>query len=92
MADEATALLESLVVTHEMALQLAIGAFENSIGSTAQLQTSDDPVVYTNRFHLQKDVLGGAGLGSPGAMLLVHTGSAACRLIPAGCFVRRRLR
>lgn len=85
IADEATSeLLESLVVTHEMALQLALSAFRYSIESTAQLQTrivlnrttmpfftSDDPVVYTNRFHLQKDVLGGAGIGSPGAMLLM---------------------
>ncbi|UUP17090.1 DUF4238 domain-containing protein [Nitratireductor thuwali] len=85
IADEATPeLLESLVMTHEMALQLALNAFKDSIGSTAHLQTriilnrtsmpfftSDDPVVYTNRFHLQKDVLGGAGLGSPGAMLLM---------------------
>ncbi|MBK1870161.1 DUF4238 domain-containing protein [Taklimakanibacter albus] len=85
VADEATPeLLESLVVTHEMALQLALSAFRNSIESTAHLQTrivlnrtvmpfftSDDPVVYTNRFHLQKNVLGGAGIGSPGAMLLM---------------------
>lgn len=85
VGNEATPeLLESLVITHEMALQLAIIAFEDSIGSTAHLQTriilnrtaapfftSDDPVVYTNRFHLQKDVLGGAGLGSPGAVLLM---------------------
>lgn len=59
-------------------------AFRNSIGSTIHLETriilnrtvapfftSDDPVVYTNRFHLQKKVAGGAGLGSPGAMLLL---------------------
>lgn len=85
VADEATPeLLESLVITHEMALQLALSAFRNSIESTAHLQTrivlnrtampfftSDDPVVYTNRFHLQKDVLGGVGIGSPGAMLLM---------------------
>ena len=85
VADEATPeLLESLVVTHEMALQLALSAFRDSIESTARLQTrivlnrtatpfftSDDPVVYTNRFHLQKDVLGGAGIRSPGAMLLM---------------------
>jgi hypothetical protein len=85
VADEATPeLLESLVVTHEMALQLALSAFKNSIENTAHLQTrivlnrtampfftSDDPVVYTNRFHLQKDVPGGAGIGSPGAMLLM---------------------
>ncbi|MHC1551168.1 DUF4238 domain-containing protein (plasmid) [Phyllobacterium sp. K27] len=85
VADEATSeLLESLVLTHEMALQLALHAFRNSIGSTTHLETriilnrtalpfftSDDPVVYTNRFHLQKDVLGGAGLGSPGAMLFM---------------------
>jgi len=85
VANEATPeLLESLVMTHEMALQLALNAFRHSIGSTDHLQTriilnrtappfftSDDPVVYTNRFHLQKEVLGGAGLGSPGAMLLM---------------------
>lgn len=85
VADEATPeLLESLVITHEMALQLALSAFTTSIESTAHLQTrivinrtampfftSDDPVVYTNRFHLQKDVLGGAGNGSRGAMLLM---------------------
>lgn len=85
LADEATPeLLESLVVPHEMALQLALDAFRNSIESTAHLQTriilnrtampfftSDDPVIYTNRFHLQKDELGGAGIGSPGSMLLM---------------------
>lgn len=85
VADEATPeLLEGLVVTHEMALQLALNAFRDSIGITAHLQTrivlnrtpipfftSDDPVVYTNRFHLQKSVLGGAGIGSPGAMILM---------------------
>lgn len=85
VADEATTeLLESLVVTHEMALQLALSAFRNSIEITTHLQTrivlnrtpmpfftSDDPVVYTNRFHLQKGVLGGASIGSPGAMLLM---------------------
>lgn len=85
LADEATPeLLESLAVTHEMALELALDAFSHSLGGTAHLQTriilnrttvpfftSDDPVVYTNRFHLQKDVLGGAGLSSPGAMLLM---------------------
>lgn len=85
LADEATPeLLDSLVVTHEMALQLALAALRDSIEGTAHLRTaivlnrtaipfftSDDPVVYTNRFHLQKDVLGGAGLGSPGAMLVM---------------------
>ncbi|KQY14634.1 DUF4238 domain-containing protein [Rhizobium sp. Root482] len=85
VADEATPeLLESLVITHKMALHLALSAFRNSVGGTAHLRTriilnrtavpfftSDDPVVYTNRFHLQKDVLGGAGLGSPGAMLFM---------------------
>lgn len=85
VADEATPeLLESMVVTHEMALQLALSAFRYSVENTTHLQTSivlnrtampfftsDDPVVYTNRFHLQKDVLGGAGIGSPGAMLLM---------------------
>lgn len=85
VADEATPeLLESLVMTHEMALHLALYAFRNSVGSTAHLRTriilnrtavpfftSDDPVVYTNRFHLQKDVLAGAGLRNPGAMLLM---------------------
>ena len=85
LADEATPeLLERLVMTHETAIQLALSAFRNSIESTAHLQTrivlnrttmpfftSDDPVIYTNRFHLQKDVLGGAGIGSPGAMLLM---------------------
>ncbi len=85
VAEEATLeLLESLVMTHEMALQLALDAFRSSVGGTAHLQTriilnrttvsfftSDDPVVHTNRFHLQKGVLGGAGLGSPGTMLLM---------------------
>ncbi|MCE7028287.1 DUF4238 domain-containing protein [Jiella avicenniae] len=85
VADEATPeLLESLVMTHEMALHLALNAFKDSVRDTAHLRTrvilnctavpfftSDDPVIYTNRFHLQKDVLGGAGLGSPGAMILM---------------------
>jgi hypothetical protein len=59
-------------MTHEMALQFALDAFRHSVEGTAHLRTriilnrtaipffmSDDPVVYTNRFHLQKDVLGG---------------------------------
>lgn len=85
VADQATPeLLESLVVTHEMALRLALSCFKASIESTRHLQTrilhnrtnlpfftSDDPVIYTNRFHLQKDLLGGAGLSSPGAMVLM---------------------
>ncbi|MBB3811609.1 hypothetical protein FHS81_003724 [Pseudochelatococcus contaminans] len=85
LADEATPeLLERLVMTHEIAIKLALSAFRNSISGTAHLQTriilnrtatpfftSDDPVIYTNRFHLQKDVLGGAGIGSPGAMLVM---------------------
>ncbi len=85
LADEATPeLLESLIMTHEMAIRLALDAFRSSVESTAHLRTriilnrttvpfftSDDPVVYTNRFHLQKDVLGGAGLRSPGTMLLM---------------------
>jgi hypothetical protein len=85
VANEATPeLLESMVMTHEMALQLALDGFKNSVRETAHLKTriilnrtampfftSDDPVVYTNRFHLQKEVLGGAGVGSPGAMLLM---------------------
>ena len=71
-ADAVPELLEALVITHEMALELALGAFRNSIDSTAHLETrlvlnctavpfitSDDPVIYTNRFHIQKDVLGG---------------------------------
>lgn len=85
VADDATPeLLERLSMSHEIALRLAFNAFSNSVKGTAHLETrlilnrtrvsfftSDDPVVYTNRFHLQKDVLGGAGLGSPGAMLLM---------------------
>ncbi|RKQ70271.1 DUF4238 domain-containing protein [Oceanibaculum indicum] len=85
LAEDATPeLLESLVVTHEMALHLAFHAFNTSIGNTTHLETriilnrttmpfftSDDPVIHTNRFHLQKDVLGGAGLSSPGVMLLM---------------------
>lgn len=85
IAEEATPeLLESMVVTHENAIVLALGAFRQSLDATGHLETrlimnrttvpfftSDDPAVYTNRFHLQKDVLGGAGLSSAGGMLLM---------------------
>ncbi len=85
VAEEATPeLLESIVVTHENAIMLAVGAFRQSLDTTRHLETrlimnrtivpfftSDDPVVYTNRFHLQKDVLGGVGLSSPGGLLLM---------------------
>lgn len=77
-------LLEGLKVSHEMALDLAFGAFEESVDATAHMErrillngtdrplfTSDDPVVYTNRFHVQKGGLGRAGLSSPGGMLLM---------------------
>lgn len=85
VAAEATPeLLNSMIVTHENAIVLALGAFRQSLDATRHLETrlfvnrttlpfftSDDPAVYTNRFHLQKDVLGGAGLSSPGTMLLM---------------------
>ncbi|MEO9338790.1 DUF4238 domain-containing protein [Mesorhizobium sp. SB112] len=85
LAAEATPeLLEGLVITHEMAIEMALYAFRNSIDTTSHLETcillnrtplsfitSDDPVIYTNRFHLQKDVLGGGGLASPGCMLVM---------------------
>ncbi|WP_287070794.1 restriction endonuclease [Mesorhizobium sp.] len=67
-------LLESLRVSHEMALDLAFDAFEESIGATVHVErrillnrtdmplfTSDDPVVYTNRFHVQSGNPAGSG-------------------------------
>jgi Protein of unknown function (DUF4238) len=77
-------LLEGLKTTHEEAVKMAFEGLGESIIATSHMEsriflnrtkvpffTSDDPAIYTTRFHIQKVGLGGVGLSSPGGLLVM---------------------